>query len=719
LKQVAQDIRHGTIGVRDLPAPAVGRGRVVVATTASLISSGTERYVTQLAQSSLLAKARQRPDHVKRVLQKIQQEGLRSTIDQVRARLSEPMPLGYAAAGVVLECARDVQELKAGDRVAVAAPHAGVVSVGKNLCARIPDGVSFDRAAYTSVAAIALQGVRLARATLGESVLVIGLGLVGQISVALLKAQGCRVFGTDVDPGKLDLAVEFGADGVATGSPLDAVKVFSGGVGVDAVVITAATSSNEPIEFAANACRAKGRIVLVGVVGLNVPRPPFFEKELEFTVSSSLGPGRNDPDYEDKGIDYPIGHARWTAQRNMQAVLDLMAAGKLPVEKLTTHRFPIERALDAYGIVTKGSEPHLGIILDYGEDARTPARRIDFAVAAPAGRGEPGISLIGAGNFARLVMMPALEGIGGFRWRGVCTANGMGSEHTGRTKGFAFATTDIDEILGDEATQAVFIATRHDLHASIVLKALQAGKHVFVEKPLCITLDELHEIDACVADLGRRCPLLTVGFNRRFAPGLALLKEHFRGVEPVSISYRFAAGPIPKNHWTQDADIGGGRLIGEACHAIDVCAALAGSPAVKIYAESAASSSRAETTDDQVFISMRHANGSVSSVSYQSGGDRAFPGERLEVFGGGKVGTIDHWGSIELWSGGRRRTANGNRDKGHSAEFRAFLDVVRNGGSWPIAWDDIRATTVASLAAVCSLREGGPVWSEELMRGAL
>jgi predicted dehydrogenase len=719
LKQVAQDIRHGMIAVRDLPAPAVGRGRVVVATAASLISSGTERYVTQLAQSSLLAKARQRPDHVKRVLQKIQQEGLRSTLDQVRARLAEPMPLGYAAAGVVLECGHDVQELKAGDRVAVAAPHAGIVSVGKNLCARIPDDVSFDRAAYTSVAAIALQGVRLARAALGESVLVIGLGLVGQIAVALLKAQGCRVFGTDVDPRKLDLALEFGADAVATGSPLDAVKAFSGGFGVDAVVITAATASNEPIEFSASACRPKGRIVLVGVVGLNVPRAPFFEKELEFTVSSSLGPGRNDPDYEEKGIDYPIGHARWTVQRNMQAVLDLMAAGKLPVQKLTTHRFPIECALDAYGIVTKGSEPHIGIILEYGDEARHPARRVDFSVPArAAGRGEPGISLVGAGNFARLVMMPALEKIGGFRWRGVCTSSGIGSEHTGRTKGFVFATTDVEEILGDSATEAVLIATRHNLHASLVLKALRAGKHVFVEKPLCLTLDELHEIDACVNALGSRGPVLTVGFNRRFAPGLALLKDHFRGVEPLSISYRFAAGPIPKNHWTQDAEAGGGRLIGEACHAIDVCIAIAASPPVKIYAESAASSSRAETTDDQVFISMRHANGSVANVSYQSGGDKAFPGERLEVFGGGKVATIDHWGTIELWSDGRRRTANGNHDKGHSAEFKAFLDVVRDGGGWPIPWEEIRATTVASLAAVRSLREGEPVWSDELLRGA-
>jgi predicted dehydrogenase len=718
LKQVAQDIRHGLIEVRDLPAPAVSQGRVIIATAASLISSGTERYVTKLAQGSLLAKARQRPDHVKRVLQKIRQEGLRSTIDQVRARLAEPMPLGYSAAGIVLECARDVQEIKPGDRVAMAAPHAGIVAVGKNLCARVPDAVGFDQAAYTPVAAIALQGVRLAKATLGESVLVIGLGLVGQMCVALLKAQGCRVFGTDVDPRKLELAREFGADAVALGAPEDAVRSFAGGVGVDAVLIAAATSSNEPIEFAAQVCRPKGRIVLVGVVGLNVPRPPFYEKELEFTVSSSMGPGRNDPDYEEKGIDYPIGHARWTAQRNMQAALDLMAAGKLPVEKLTTHRFPIERALDAYNIVTNGGEPHLGIILEYGEDARKAVRRVDF-VTRPASAAEPGISLVGAGNFARLIMIPALEATGGFTWRGICTATGMGSEHTGRTKGFAFATTDVEEVLGDAGTQAVLIATRHHLHADLVLKSLRAGKHVFVEKPLCLTLDELQEIDRTVRELGDSGPLLTVGFNRRFAPALARLAAHFRDVAPLSISYRFASGPIPRNHWTQDPDVGGGRLLGEACHAIDLCAAIASSPVVKVYAESAATSRRADTTDDQVFISMRHANGCASTVSYQSGGDRDFPAERIEVFGGGKVATIDHWGAIELWSGGRKRTADGGRDKGHAAEFKAFIDTVRRGGAWPIAWDDLRATTLASFAAVDSLRHGGPVWIDELMPGAV
>jgi predicted dehydrogenase len=713
MKQVVQGISSGNTTVREAAAPGAGRMEVVVQVVTSLISAGTERYVVGLARKSLLGKARERPDHVKRVLQKVRDEGIRTTFEQVRAKLDEPMALGYSAAGVVMECGWGVQEFKAGDRVACVSPHAGVAAVSKNLCARIPDGVSMEAAAYTSIASIGLQGVRLARATLGESVLVIGLGLIGQICVALLKAQGCRVYGTDIDPTKLDLALQFGADAVAVGSPVDSVKAFSSGVGVDAVVIAAASSSNEPIEFAAEVCRPKGRIVLVGVVGLNIPRPPFFQKELEFTVSSSLGPGRNDPIYEEKGIDYPIGHARWTIQRNMQAILELMAAGKLPVEKLTTHRFPIERAPEAYDLITKGHEPHLGIVLEYGEEARRPSRRIEFSVRPSDGQ-DAGISLVGAGNFARLVMIPALESNGGFRWRGICTAKGMGSEHTGRTKGFAFATTDFDEILVDADTQAVFIATRHDLHAPFLLKVLRAGKHVFVEKPLCITPDELLEIENCVKELGEKCPLLMVGFNRRFASGLSLLRDHFWGVLPLSISYRFAPGSIPGQHWTQDQDVGGGRIIGEACHAIDTCVALAGSPPVKVYAESVAQVGDAQITDDRVAITIRHANGCVSSVLYQAGGDKAFPAERIEVFGGGKAGIVDQWGAIELWSEGRCRKADGKRDKGHRAEFKEFLRAIREGGPWPIPWEEIRGSTWASLAAVESLRHGEPVWAAEL-----
>jgi predicted dehydrogenase/threonine dehydrogenase-like Zn-dependent dehydrogenase len=704
MKQVIQDVRSGATTVKEIPDPIALPGQVLIAEMASAISAGTERYVVDLARKSLIGKARSRPADVKRVLQKIRQEGLATTFQQVSAKLDEPMPLGYSAAGIVLECGAGVQEFKPGDRIAAAAPHAAVAAVGRNLCAPMPASVTFVQAAYTSIAAIGLQGIRLAHLGLGDSVVVVGLGLIGQMCVSMLKAQGCRVFGTDLDPAKLDLARTLGADAVAAGSPLQAVKDFSGSFGVDAVILTAATDSNEPIEFASEVCRNKGRIVLVGVVGLNIPRPPFFKKELEFTVSSSLGPGRGDPLYEEKGIDYPIGHARWTAQRNMQAVLNLMAEGKLPVERLTSHKFPVERAGEAYDLITTRKEPFLGIVVEYGEPEK-PRRTIQFQTK-PAAAGDLGVSMIGAGNFARLIMLPALSKVPAIAWRGMCTAKGVSAEATGSRNGFAFATTETEEIWRDKDTKAVFIATRHDLHAELVIAALRAGKHVFVEKPLCITEDQLEQIENCIADLGTDCPILTVGFNRRFAPGTARLKSFFSNAGPLSLSYRFSPGAIPKEHWVHDMEVGGGRIIGEACHAIDTCTAIAGSPPVRVFAESVAQVDGLDTSDDRVFITVRHASGSVSSISYQAGGDKAFPPERIEVLGGGKSAALDSWNQGQLWSGGREETFSGQKDKGHNAEFAAFLEACRKGGPWPIQWQDLRSVTWATLAAVRSLREG-------------
>jgi len=706
--QVVQDVRSGDTGVREIPDPIALPGHVVVRIVASIVSAGTERYVVDLARKSLLGKARERPDHVRRVLQKVRQEGLIPTFSQVLAKLDEPMPLGYSSAGIVIECGRGVQEFKPGDRVATAGPHAGVISIGSKLCAQIPAGVSFEQAAYTSVAAIALEGVRLARVALGERVLVIGLGLVGQICIGLLKAQGCRVFGTDIDPRKLELAFRLGADDVALGAPIEAVKAFSDSFGVDAAIITAATDSNQPIEFAAEACRTKGRIVLVGVAGLNLPRDPFFKKELEFTVSSSLGPGRGDPAYEEKGNDYPIGYARWTAQRNMQTVLETMAAGKLPVEKLTTHRFSIDSAAKAYDLITSRSEPFTGIVLEFPTDAAIPKRKISLR-AEKSTSDKLGISIIGAGNFGRLIMFPILSKVPGIEWRGLCTAKGLNAEHSGRKMDFAFATTDAAEILNDQSTSAVFIATRHDLHADLVITALRHGKHVFVEKPLCIKTEELNEIGDCVKELGDRCPIVMVGFNRRFAPATFRLQSHFKQATPLSISYRFAPGALPASAWPQDEEVGGGRIVGEACHAVDMCLALTGSSVVKVYAESVARVGGVETTDDRVFITLRHEDGSVSNVSYQAGGDRAAPAERIEVYGGGRTGILDSWNDLELWSDNKLVRERVGKDKGHKAELQGFINACRNGGDWPIDWQHIYATAWASLAAVRSLRQGRPV----------
>jgi predicted dehydrogenase/threonine dehydrogenase-like Zn-dependent dehydrogenase len=684
-------------------------GSLTVATECSLISAGTERYLVELTQKSLLAKARERPDHVSRIIQKARQEGLRSVVDQVRAKLDEPFPLGYSAAGIVLECGAGVEAFKPGDRVAVAAPHAGVVLVGRNLCARVPEGVAFDAAAYAAVAAIALQGVRLSRASLGERVLVVGLGLVGHITVCLLKAQGCRVFGTDPDRWKLDRARSLGIDAADVGAPRQAVMDFSGGLGVDAVVITATTPSNDPIEFAADVCRPKGRIVLVGVVGLHIPRPPFFKKELEFTVSSSLGPGRGDPSYEEKGIDYPVSHARWTAQRNMEAVLDLMSQGKLPVERLTTHRFAIERAPEAYELITKAEEPYLGVVLEY--PASVHRKSVTLRASPPAG-GKLGISFIGVGNFARLVLLPALANADVER-RGLCSAKGLSAAHTGLQKGFAFAATDAEEVLTDPQTHAVFILTRHDLHAELVVSALRAGKHVFVEKPLCIAPEELARIAACVDELGPRCPILMAGFNRRFARGTSLLQRFFEGTAPLSISYRFAPGALPADHWTQDEEVGGGRIVGEACHAIDTCVALAGSPPQRVFAESVAMVGGLQKTDDRVFITMAHENGCASNVSYQAGGDRSGPVERIEMFGGGRTATLEGWDTLDTWHAGRRLRQSAGKDKGHGAELREFLRACREGGPWPIPWSDLFGVSWASLMSVRSLREGRMIRVDE------
>ncbi len=708
MQQVVQSVNSGLTQIRDLPDPVAPPAGLVVGIRASLISAGTERYVVELARKSLIGKALDRPDHVRRVLQKIKQEGLLATLGQVRAKLDEPMPLGYSAAGVVLECGRGVQEFKPGDRVATTGPHAEIVAVGRTQCARIPDGVSFEQAAYTSVAAIALEGVRLSQTTLGERVVVIGLGLVGLLSVALLKAQGCRVYGIDLDPAKVGRARELGLDEGSTIFDLGSLKRFTGPAGVDAALITASTTSNEPVEFAAEACRVRGRVVLVGVAGLNLPRAPFFKKELQFTVSSSLGPGRGDPQYEEKGVDYPAGFVRWTAQRNMEAVLDLMSSGTLPVERLTTHRFPIGRGAEAYELITKGEGGVVGILLDYGDTPVTRTRKVQLPR-----RGRPstglGLSVIGSGNFARLVMLPALTKIPGLKLRGLCSAKGMTAQHSGTGAGFAFAATDARELFADPETRAVIIATRHDQHAEIVKAALEAGKHVLVEKPLCIKLEEYRSLLEVVARLGKDCPLLAAGFNRRFAAGTARLKEFFSGIHPLSVGYRFAPGAVPGDHWTQDEDVGGGRLIGEASHAIDLALDLAGSPAVRVFAESSAKDADLEVADDRVMITLRHANGSVSSVSYQAGGDRAAPAERIEMFGGGRTAVLEGWSSLELWSSNRCRKTSLDRDRGHRNQWQAFVEACSGQMDWPVSWPDLENSTLTSLLAVESLRAGVPL----------
>jgi predicted dehydrogenase/threonine dehydrogenase-like Zn-dependent dehydrogenase len=714
MHQIIQNIRNGKLSVARVPEPMVRPGHVLIANAFSVISAGTEKMAMELAKKSLLGKAMERPDQVRRVLEKFRNEGFFNTLAQVREKLDEPMTMGYSSAGIVLACGANVQEFKPGDRVASNGPHAGVVCVPKHLCAQIPEYVSFEQAAFTVLGAIALQGVRLAKLELGDTAFIIGLGLIGQLTVALLKANGCRVLGTDIDVSKCELALKMGADLARTDMSARDVAELTGGLGADAVLITASTKSDKPVEMAGEAIRKKGRVVAVGAVGLNLPRRPYYFKEAEFVVSCSYGPGRYDPKYEEQGHDYPTAYVRWTEQRNMEAILGLMASGRLDVSPFISHRFKIEDAKTAYDLMEKEKEPYMGILLEYpGVSQLSSSRQIELKPVSSVSQGELGVSILGAGNYARMTLLPALNKIGKLQFRKICSAGGVSAVHSGKKFEFQVATSDEDEVFNDPETNAIFILTRHDQHTRQVIKALQAGKPVFVEKPLCLTLEELREIESVYSSFNTQhssLPLLMVGFNRRFAPAVKIVKDFFSMVnQPLTVSIRFNAGEIPPDHWTQDEMVGGGRIIGEACHAIDLATYFTGSLPVRIFAESIGGPSSPEITDDQCFITMRHANGSISNVAYLAGGDKAFPKERVEVIGGGRIAVMEDFHEVITIADGKiKKTRLQKQDKGHQAEVEAFVKSLTKGRPSPISWKELKAVTMASMLAVRSLREGIP-----------
>lgn len=711
MQQIVQELGSGELRLAEVPDPIATPGRVLIANSTSLISAGTEKSVRQLAQKSLLQKARERPDHVRRVLQKVRQEGLLTTIQQVRGKLSQPTPLGYSSAGVVVACGSGVQGIRPGDRVASNGSHSDLVSVPKHLCAVVPDGVSDEQAAFTVVASIALQGVRLSRLVLGETAFVIGLGLVGQITASLLRAAGCRVLGTDLDADKCELALTMGCDVARPALGAEDVERMTGGLGADAVLVTAATPSSTPVRTAARAVRKKGRIVLVGSVGMELERPPLYEKEAELVVSCSYGPGRYDPLYEDRGLDYPAAHVRWTEQRNLRAVLDLMATGRLDVSHLISHRMPIDEAMKAYRMIETDSEPYLGVILQYDDpESRQPKRTIELR-SEPGDGSATGFGCIGAGNFAANVILPAIREAGdALRPEVLCTARGLSAADQGERFGFPRVTTEQDSVFEDPRVGAVFLITRHDSHAELVIRGLESGKHVFVEKPLALHADELVAIEETLLRLKQPAPLLMVGFNRRFSPAAQQVRAAFSELDvPLTVSIRFNAGAIAPEEWPQDETVGGGRIIGEACHAIDLATFLVGSPPVRVFAESIGGPRAPQVTDDQSFLVLRHADGSVSSIAYLAGGDRAFSKERVEVLGGGRVAVIEDFREVLLVSGGKTRRSKAlQQDKGHRSEVACFARAVTEGLAAPIPWPEIRAVSWASILAVRSLREGVP-----------
>ena len=686
MKQILQSLKTGAVSLADIPCPAPGRGQLLIRTTRTLVSSGTERMLVDFGKAGWIDKARQQPDKVRMVLEKIRTDGLMPTIEAVMNKLDQPIALGYCNVGTVVAVGAGVTGFEVGDRVASNGKHAEWVAVPAILCAKVPDDVGDEEAAFTVLGAIALQGIRLVQPTLGEAVVVTGLGLIGLVTVQLLRAQGCRVLGLDFDPAKLELARRFGAEVVdlsAGADPVAAAMAFSRGRGADAVIITAATKSNEPMHQAARMSRKRGRIVLVGVVGLELSRADFFEKELTFQVSCSYGPGRYDPAYEDKGNDYPVGFVRWTEQRNFEAVLDMLADRRLDAQALVSHRFELSRVEEAYALVA-GAGPSLGIVLEYPADpqAAPPARTVALgAQPAPAAKpaaGEASVGFIGAGNYAGAVLIPAFHATGA-RLRTLASAGGVSSVHSGRKFGFEQATTDTEALLRDEATNIVVVSTRHDSHARYVLAARAQGKHVFVEKPLCLTRDELQQIEQAWA--GADAPLLMVGFNRRFAPQVQRMQTLLAGAPgPKAFVMTVNAGAIPANHWTQDREVGGGRLIGEGCHFIDLLRFLAASPIERSDVQV-----MGDATRDSLTITLGFADGSIGTVHYLANGVKSFPKERLEVFAAGRVLQLDNFRRLTGfgWPGFAKMNL-WRQDKGQNACAAAFVQAVREGRPSPV-----------------------------------
>ena len=704
--QVTQYQKTGEMLIEDLPSPVVRQGGVLVRNHFSLVSAGTERSSIETAQASLIGKAKKRPDLVKQVRDNVKREGLRATWEKVRTRLDNYAQLGYSSAGVVLESA--VAEFKPGDRVACAgagyASHAEIVFVPKNLIAKIPDAVDYDQAAFATLGAIAMQGVRQADVRVGENVAVVGLGLLGLISVQILKAAGCRVIGLDVSDANFDLAQSLGCDECAFSSPASLPKVasFTRGYGTDAVIITAATTSNEPVELAIDMARKRSTVVIVGAVRMDIPRNPFYQKELNLRISCSYGPGRYDGDYEERGRDYPIGFVRWTENRNMQAVLDLIAAGQLDVKALTSHVFPIKQALDAYTIITgKNKQRYLGILISYPDSG---ARTVKVATrAAATAVDNPKVGFIGAGNFAQSYLLPALQKES-VVFKGVLTANPVKAKSAAHKFGFEFCTGDADEVM--RGADALFIASRHDSHARYVMQGLRAGKSIFVEKPLAVTLAELDDIKK--AYLAANGPTLMVGFNRRFSAPFQDIKSFMSDVsEPLMIVYRVNAGFIAKDHWTQ-APGQGGRIIGEACHFIDCMSFLTDALPASVYAESISSDNSQTTDEDNVSIIVKFRDGSVGTLIYLANGDKGVGKEYCQVSAGGRTAIMDNFTSVSLFHNGKRQRMKYNGGKGHRREIAAFMQAIRGRKDDTISFESLYATTLTTIKALDSLQNKTP-----------
>ncbi len=721
MKQVLQNMRDGKTAVTEVPAPTPGRGQALVKVAASLVSAGTERMLVEFGEKSLMGKARSRPDLVRQVVDKMKREGVLPTVQAAFNRLDQPMALGYSSAGTIISLGDGMEGFKIGEHVACAgggyAFHAEYNVVPRLLLTLLPDSVDFESAAFTTLGAIALHSFRLAEPQIGENVVIIGMGLLGLLAGQIAAAAGCRVFGVDINPQRVAIASSLGLSACLRNQAVDSAQSFTTNRGFDVVLICADTSSNDPVELAAVIARDRGRVVATGAVGLSFPRKIYYEKELSFVNSRSYGPGRYDASYEENGHDYPIGYVRWTEGRNFQAVVDLMASGKLKVAPLISHRFPIEKAVEAYELITgKKKQAFLGILLTYPVDTSTGSKVVRFNLQMSKRDIMVTLGVIGAGLFANATLLPAIKKIPGIELVGIASTGGLHAQHSAKKFGFAYATSSDDEIINDPNINTVAILTRHDLHAELVVKALQAGKHVFVEKPLAIDEIGLDKIIAALTiDSGPQTEthgpsftvhgLLTVGFNRRFAPlSVNLSKFLSDRHEPLYMHYRINAGYIPLNHWVHDPAQGSGRIIGEGCHFVDFLAFLVGAVPVSVTAH--ALPDNGKYRDDNVSMTFTFPDGSVGVVDYLANGDKSFPKERIEVFCGGRVAVLDDFRALEIVHDGRREVVKQAQDKGWYGEWVAFVRAIRAGGEPPIPYEQLVGVTKATFAAMESLRSG-------------
>lgn len=718
MKQIIQNFKTGEMTIEEIPNPVCRPGGILIKTAYSLISAGTEKQIIDLSKKSYLGKAKERPDLVKQVINKVKNEGLLNTYKNVMNKIESPMPLGYSCVGQVIEVGREVDNVKVGDYVACAgagyANHAQINFIPKNLFVKLSDKSKLDESSFTTIGAIAMQGIRQANVSLGDNVAVIGLGLLGQITTQILKAAGCKVIGFEYEPAKIELAKKCGIHrGVALGKedPITLVNDFTNGFGVDKVIITASTKENEPVELAAEIARDRAIIVMIGVTGMDLPRKPYYEKELEFKFSRSYGPGRYDYWYEDKGIDYPIGYVRWTEARNMEEFVRLVEENAINIKQLITHEIQFSNAIEAYRMITENpnNEKFIGVTLKYDFEAEADSKICFSQVNPVQSKNHIGIGIIGAGNFTQSVLLPEFSKIKGIRFDSIASAKGMHAKKLAEKYHFNIATSNYKDVIGSKNSDLVVITSTHDLHYSMVKESLEAGKNVYVEKPLCIKESELEAINALMVRNNKAS--LMVGFNRRFSKHIQYIKKFLESnTTPIILNYRVNAGNIPKKHWINDPDIGGGRIIGEVCHFVDLAQYIIGSRPVQVYTQKMSTNNEDIINEDNIITTITYQNGSIASIMYTSVGDKSYPKEKMEIFSGGKVVNCENFRATNCWDNGKvSKLKTAGIDKGFNEFYSQYVKYLQGSGQEPISYEDIYTNTLTTFKIKESLSKETPL----------